>query len=291
MINIKKPKLNALIRLLDDPSEKIYKQISEELNSYGTTLIPYLKIKFEESSIELQRDRLAIMLEDLKLKKLHDDLEEWMEKHSDNLFEGCIRIAKYGHPNLVEKKTKDTIIAVVEKVKKLMPFTDEAEAVKVMNQIILEEFGFQGNIKNYSHVDNSFIDRAVDNKTGNPIMLSVIYLLVAKELNISICGVNSPAHFLLAFSKKHKNGQMVSRPKEIDDILFFIDPFNNGRIYNHNYFNNLLQSADFDLKDRMELIASNGDIIRRIINNLIYGLHISGKKDIAQNLMTIVSNL
>ncbi len=291
MIHKRESEINALVRLLDDPSDSIYENVSKKLYSFGVELIPVLQNKFEESKNELQQERLAIILDDLKLEKLHGDLEDWMGNHADDLLEGCVRIARYGHPNLDEQKIREDISSIADRVKALMPFKNETEAINTMNKVILEEFGFQGNVREYSHVDNSFINRAVANKVGNPIMLSVIYLLVAKELDIPIIGINSPAHFLLAFAKKDADWHLAGTPEMIDNIVFYVDPFYSGRVYDHGFFDNLLINANFDLKNRIDLVATNGDIIRRIMNNLIYGLHLAGERSTAQDLLEIIESL
>ena len=77
----------------------------------------------------------------------------------------------------------------------------------------------------------------------------------------------------------------------LDNIDFYMDPFYNGKIYDHGFFDNMLINANFDLKKRKYLIADNSKIIKRIMNNLIYGLHIRGEKKTAHDLMLIAAEL
>jgi len=48
--------------------------------------------------------------------------------------------------------------------------------------------------------DNSYLNRVIDNRTGNPINLSLLYILVARRLRLPITGIGLPATLYLPLS-------------------------------------------------------------------------------------------
>ena len=53
----------------------------------------------------------------------------------------------------------------------------------------------------------------------------------------------------------------------------------------------MLKEMNFDFNDKVFLPATNLDIIKRVINNLIYALHTTGEKKFAKSLLKIVDAL
>jgi hypothetical protein len=62
--------IKALISLLKDPSEVIHYEIHQNILFLGDEGIPHLQTAFEESDSELQKERIAKILDELKLNKL-----------------------------------------------------------------------------------------------------------------------------------------------------------------------------------------------------------------------------
>jgi regulator of sirC expression with transglutaminase-like and TPR domain len=90
---------------------------------------------------------------------------------------------------------------------------------KVLGQInwaMFVEEGYQGNRENYFDARNSYLNEVIDRKTGIPISLSVLYLTLARQLDLPLAGVNLPAHFML---------RLLNSPP-----LLFVDPFHSGEL-------------------------------------------------------------
>src|SRR5438876_1144393 len=90
---------------------------------------------------------------------------------------------------LLSESQKDALVTVLT-----------AEAVLgVINQHLFTELGFHGNEQNYYEPDNSYLNRVLDRRTGNPISLCLIYLLIARRLRLPIAGIGMPGHFLVRY--------------------------------------------------------------------------------------------
>lgn len=281
----------ALVALLDDPNEEIFKDVKSEILKIGTQLIPFLQESFEKSDDGLHKLRLSEILDLLKLKHLKSEIVNWGKKETYSLLKGLLLVAKFGYPNLNEEVINETIQLIAKELKPLTEGKSNYEIMQAMNSIILDKYKFGDNYNNYININNSFINKAIEDKVGNPIMISIIYLLVAKELNINIIGINSPKHFILAILQETGNEVTMYNDELIHQVDFYIDPFNKGVFYSKENYDSELRKIGVSFKDKALLPATNLDIVKRVMNNLIYALHTSGEKMAAKNLLKIVDLL
>lgn len=96
------------------------------------------------------------------------------------------------------------------------PESSTIEQVARLNHHLFEGLGFHGNEEDYDAPVNSLLDRVIEQRKGLPLLLSIIYIEVARRVGVEMDGVGFPGHF-------------VVRPRHCDD-LFFVDPFGRGRI-------------------------------------------------------------
>ncbi len=105
------------------------------------------------------------------------------------------------------------------------------------------EHGFVGNRARYDHPDNSMLDVVLRRRSGLPILLSVVYIEVARRARIPLAGVGLPGHFVVA----HFGA----------DPPILLDPFARGRI--------------LKVEIAQELVRPWGshEIAMRMLNNLL----------------------
>lgn len=60
------------------------------------------------------------------------------------------------------------------------------------------DHGFTGNREDYDHPDNSMLDLVIERRVGLPILLSVVYVEVARRAGMPVAGVGMPGHFVVA---------------------------------------------------------------------------------------------
>lgn len=73
--------------------------------------------------------------------------------------------------------------------------------------------GFHGNLADYGDVENSFLNRVLDRRTGIPITLSILTMEVGRRIGVVLDGVGMPGHFLVHSRADHD---------------LFLDPFSGG---------------------------------------------------------------
>ncbi|MCH5598917.1 transglutaminase-like domain-containing protein [Niabella ginsengisoli] len=200
----------ALISLLDDPDTKIYDTVRAEFFNADFNVITELQTAFDTSDDELKTERIVEILDRIKCKKLQADIENWSAIENPDLMEGMLHIASYGYPNFDLEAITSLIDEITNVVTAKIEGKAPEETAKVLNEVILKDFKFRGNFREYSALKNSFINKMVETRATNPIGLSIIYLLVAKSVGIPLVGINSPGHFILGYLTERDSGEEKS---------------------------------------------------------------------------------
>lgn len=88
--------------------------------------------------------------------------------------------------------------------------------IECLHEVLFTQEALKGNTEDYYNPRNSYLNEVLDNKRGIPISLAVIYIEVARRINLPIEGIGFPGHFIVKCTVKER------------DIL--IDPFNHGHV-------------------------------------------------------------
>ena len=104
----------------------------------------------------------------------------------------------------------------------------------------------------------------------------MIYSIVAQRLEIPIYGVNLPNQFILGFVDENKTLKMLNVNNN-RNILFYINPFSKGRIFDHNEIDGYLRKLNLPLNKSYYEPCSNTDILKRMLSNLSYSYSKSGE--------------
>jgi regulator of sirC expression with transglutaminase-like and TPR domain len=71
--------------------------------------------------------------------------------------------------------------------------------VGTLNRVLFKTLGFRGNLSEYYDPRNSRLDQVIERRLGIPITLSIVYLEVARRLQLPVVGVGFPGHFLISY--------------------------------------------------------------------------------------------
>lgn len=261
----------ALITLLDDPDETIYSEVRNRFIILGPPAIPHLETAWENSFEALMQKRIETIIHSIQFEALQKALKEWAQNESDDLLKGVLLLARYQYADLDENKIKKQLHQIKQDVwLELHDDLTALEKVKIINHILFEVHQFGGNITNYHAPQNSFINNVLESKKGNPLMLSVIYALICKELNIPVYGINLPQHFVLAYVNDYANLIDVNNKTLSNNILFYINPFSKGLIFSQKDIDQFLKQLNLEPDNKYYLPCSNIDIVKRCLTNLIY---------------------
>lgn len=270
-------KIKALISLLDDPEQEVWQTALKELSD-----IPYVQLdelnSYLEEIVETpeQRNRLETSIYNIQCHHLGKQLVEWKKNGGVNLLQAIALICQLKYPEVNEVYLNEKIEAL--RLDAWLEFHYDLtsfEKVKILNYILFQLHGFRGDEQNYLHHDNSFINKVLENKKGNPISLSIVYILVAQRLNVPVYGVNLPRHFIMAYVEDEESATLASfSDKQIisheanGELRFYINAYNGGGVFNLQQLRTILR--EMELEERPEYInpCSNIDIVLRVLMNL-----------------------
>ncbi|GCE13696.1 SirB1 family protein [Tengunoibacter tsumagoiensis] len=88
---------------------------------------------------------------------------------------------------------------------------DPLNVLAVMNQVLRSEEGFHGNPEEYYTPDNSFLNKVLENHTGIPVTLALLYIEVGKRVGIRLEGIGLPYHFMVGY--------------KLPDQMIYLDPY------------------------------------------------------------------
>ncbi len=267
----------SLIALLDDEDLEVAEHVEQKLLSLGTDVISFLENEWGAIKNIEQQKKVENIIHRIHFTNLLNELREWSHEAEPDLLEGIILVSKYRYPDIDKQK----ILNEIDKIRldiwlELHYDLTAYEKIRVLNHVFYQIHGFQGNTDNYHDPSNSFINNALESKKGNPIMLAIIYMLVAQRLQIPIFGVNLPQHFVLAY--KEENTQHLTtdpfntKPKldyRFGKVLFYINAFNKGAVFSKANLEQFLIQIKIEPKYEFFEACSNTDIVKRVLRNLV----------------------
>lgn len=71
------------------------------------------------------------------------------------------------------------------------------QQAEALTEVLGRRHGFTGDQEQYDHPDNSMLDLVLTRRRGLPILLSVVYVEVARRAGIPLAGVGLPGHFVV----------------------------------------------------------------------------------------------
>jgi regulator of sirC expression with transglutaminase-like and TPR domain len=245
--------LPHLIRLLEDDSDVVRRQILQELLSFG----PDLEEELRHQKIVLSRTQQEI-LDDLFAESSREWLEgrwgAWMEVRDDKLqLEMALgMLAQYLHGIQRPVALERALDGLAEEYRAAHPAND----VRALAQFLFTTKGIAGADQSdfYNPLHSSLV-HAIERRRGIPITLCALYILVGHRLGLDIEGCNFPGHFLaLAFTKHQKH---------------IVDCFNGGLFLSESDFAALSPSVSIELKELFQLECDATTIVLRVLRNLV----------------------
>ena len=266
--------LPHLIRLLDDPSPTVQQAVRRELDAYGDLLDAALAEIHDSISAE-QRAQLSEYRVAQRKSRLLNAWPSWfgIENEYVRLETALELLSGYMTPNSPQGSLAQSLNRLADEFRESPSNLDSYDLAK----FLFEAKGFKGCQSRYYSPERSNLLEAMRSRSGNPISLTCIFMLVAYRLNISVRGCNFPGHFL-AMTK-------------VGNEPVLIDCFNRGRVITPSAFR---ASNDPHAIARIdELIhepANTDTIVRRVLNNLVNAYTLEGnesERELVQELLDL----
>lgn len=260
--------LNALVSLIDEPNMEMFGTIREKVLKYGVTAIPALEEAWVNTLGEDDSERIEELIEDIRRNDLSENFTFWLNDEAPCIIDAYVFLMHYLKPDFDE----DSFRSLYEKLYReiwleLNENLTSLEKVKVFNHVIYHVNNISGTSGNTSRSDTYYLSYLDYNKTGSPIMLGSLYISLAKKLNLPIFGVDLPGNFVLAYMNDPHMEKRISE-YNADDVLFYINPGNEGAVFTHNEIRHYIKHMNYDNSPGFFLPASNKIVMARVIGEL-----------------------
>lgn len=276
LTNTKTTELKALVQLLDDPDITVFTQIEERILNFGEVAISVLE---ETNNYGLDKEvthRIESLIRKIQFSSIYAKLVDWKQDDQANLFEAVLSISEMQYPKMdvhILRKMMDRITRDVwlEMNEELTPL----EKVQIFNHIFFETYAFYGNKGNLTSPQNSLIKDVLESKKGNSVSISILYLEIARRLNMPIYGIDLPQNFVLAYV----NDESVLTANH--RVLFYINPFNKGIIFTKKDIDSFLrQIGELPRKEHYQ-VCDNVSVVKRLLSELVESFSALGQEDTA----------
>ena len=208
---------DALLSLLSDEDPAVFRTVRAKILSCGPPAAEWLRPHTMSNDPALRRRARQIVLH-FDRQAADDHFLAFCLRHGEafDLEQGAWLFAQTQYPRINVEAYQAVLDGYASELGgRLSSATDPEEILTVMNQYLCGELGFAGNDADYYDPENNYLNSVLDRRTGNPINLCLVYVLLARRRRLPMVGIGLPGHFICRYQ---------STAGEI-----YLDPFNRGR--------------------------------------------------------------
>lgn len=134
---------------------------------------------------------------------------------------------------------------------------DEAAKIALLKTYFFEEQGFHGSRAEYYHRSNSYLNEVLDDREGIPITLSILFMELARRMDLRVDGVGFPGHFFVRYVPK--SGEPVD-----------LDPFERGKTLSGTDLQGMaVSNIGRALRESDTAAVDSRTILLRVLSNLL----------------------
>ena len=246
----------AFLTLLADDDPEIYHTIRDRILKFGPTACDWLRPHTLSRDPALRRRAQDIVLHYDRLEADNRFLVFCLQQGQDcDLEQGAWLLAQTSFPDINVDGYKAMIDSYASDLVERIDFSGSAhQVIAKLNDYLFGELGYTGNEEDYYDPDNSFLNRVIDRRTGNPINLCLIFMLVARRLRLPVTGIGLPGHFICRY--------------QTSSAEIYIDPFSRGKLMKKVDCINYLLQANYSVREDYLAPVKPRRMLLRICKNL-----------------------
>lgn len=247
----------ALLTLLGDEDPAIYQAVRDEIISQGPAARVWLQ-PHRLSSDPLLRRRAQELIRHFDRQSADDAFLAFCLRAGEDfsLEEAAWLLARTVYPDINVEAYQALLDSFAGELRERIA-TDVKKASHMLETIsdyLFIELSFKGNERDYYDPENSYLNRVLDRRLGNPINLSLFYLLIAQRLRLPVVGIGLPGHFLCRYQSSVEE--------------HYIDPFHQGQRLTKADCVHRIVRGNHDLSEEYLSPVSSRRLFARICRNL-----------------------
>lgn len=168
----------------------------------------------------------------------------------------CLLVGAEADPSM-DEAALDAAQIELDRLAGLLPFglTGPRAWASALADLLGGRYDFRGTPGDYQRLESSLLHEVLRRRRGLPILLSVVWIEVARRAGAPVYGVALPGHFVVGFGDPH------------EQVL--VDPFAGGRLLTGADAELLVAGATGAPLDRSMLTPADPlDVVVRILNNI-----------------------
>ncbi len=272
-------RLAVLLRLLDDDSPQVRGPVEAALAGFGgdvSELLGGMDVRPGEADAEL----LSLLLLPARRERLR---REWVVPaggaaavHDDwEQFEALLRmLSDYLHDGVTMRQPLGDALDLL--AEELQGISDE-EGPAGVNRALFESGRFQANIHEEDDPDNYDLAHVLAGNTSNALGLGLVFLLVARRLDIDVDGLSLPQSLLCRY---HEDGQVV-----------LSEPFVKGRRVLVEDLAHRMRKYPRDIRAVAARPATPGELLVRVVEELATAWTVRGEVEDAELMEELLATL
>ena len=246
----------ALVRLLSDPDPRVLHAVRQTLLNCGPEARPWLKAGLGSGDRLVRKHSWAILAQ-LERSEADREFIAFCNRGGEqlNLEKGVWLLTRTAYPILDRESYEAQIDEFAASVRKVCdPAQSQPAALMAVNRVLYRKEHFRGDKANYYDPQNSYLNRVIDRRLGNPLSLSLVYLFVARRLGLPVTGVGMPGHFILRLQSPA--------------FTIYVDAFNGGNFLTHSDCATRLKRCGYGIDAGFLSATTPRRTLMRICSNL-----------------------
>jgi len=232
------PEISHLVALLDDPDDEVASVVRERILSMGLPVAGLLRSLFHSSENKTVTCRIESLITDIESDQAFEALIAWRQEKDPDLLKGLCLINRLIRPMVSIEHIFDVIHNVSRDV--WMELSDQKtvmEQIHLLNHVFYKRVGFKAEDPFLEELDKALLDKTTETKRANPIVMGLLYTIIAGQAGIPVTAVAFPGGFLPAYL--NLEGQ----------VQFYINVCQHGEIFGHQQLITSLRNFGLSIPD------------------------------------------
>ncbi|MEY4386452.1 MAG: hypothetical protein RLY20_1735 [Verrucomicrobiota bacterium] len=246
----------VFLNLLGDDDPAVVLAVHAKLVSLGPDVCAWLRPHTLSSDAVVRRHARAVIQHFEGRDAEHDFLSFCLRHGEDiDLEAGALKLCCTTYPTTNCAAYSAVLDEFANELRDRTPsVASPRDELEIINTYLFKELRFRGNEENYFDPRNSYLSQVLDHRTGNPISLCTLYMLVARRLGLPIVGIGLPGHFLCRYQSSEGS--------------IYIDPFHRGRLLTKADCVQYLLDSAFGLNEQFLAPVTTRRMLMRMCGNL-----------------------
>ncbi len=250
--------ISYLIQLLTDRDEFVREKVRLQLIELGEDALPFLEmaVRREDAPLRVQAQEVISAISPKKLGEKFRQLAQKGLGRDVDLETGMLLIMEFGYPDFDPEACRENLDSLAHRLEQnLAPDTNPSQTVYTLTHLLFQQENFKGNQKDYLDPDNSYLNKVLEHKTGLPITLSALCVLVAGRLGFPIVGVGLPGHYIAKYN--------------LPENAIYFDPFHQGRLLTRTDCIQIVEQFGRPFEEHFLSQSTHRETLIRMMNNLV----------------------